>query len=301
MVATDSTGVLADNRRNPSHDTFADGQPGQEALTHDNQGLGVASSSFPAPGGRLNNTFLMFDVTYTGSLSSATLWLYNLQATGAGTIGVYAVADDSWTEGSVTWNNQPTWPAPSPWNTPLATSAAAAGWMSFDVTSWVTAQHAGDGVASFAVVMESPFGFDVSVFEDREDSFSSGNGPYLYLANVTAVDLVSFTATPINGEILVEWETASERDCSGYNLYRAESPDGISSGAYVQLNDALIPSGGDPIRGGRYSRADGQALTGVRYYYWLEQVSAGAEPMLHGPVSAMLAKVRLYLPLVVHR
>ncbi len=41
----------------------------------------------------------------------------------------------------------------------------------------------------------------------------------------TAVELASFTATPQAQSILIEWETVSEIDNLGFNLYRATSPD----------------------------------------------------------------------------
>ena len=114
----------------------------------------------------------------------------------------------------------------------------------------------------------------------------------------TAVTLSSFTASPGQDEILLEWETASEPNLQGFNLYRAETPGGIDTGSYVQLNDALIPGEGDPILGASYSFPDGGVVAGVRYYYWLEDVPVGGVGTPHGPVDAALAGHRYYLPLV---
>jgi hypothetical protein len=131
----------------------------------------------------------------------------------------------------------------------------------------------------------------------------SGGGvatlPRWNTAGPTAVTLSSFTATPSQDEILIEWETASEQDLQGFNLYRAETPDGIDTGTYVQLNDTLIPVEGDPIQGASYSFPDQEVVGRVRYYYWLEDVAVGGFGTLHGPEDAALAGYNIYLPLIV--
>ena len=103
----------------------------------------------------------------------------------------------------------------------------------------------------------------------------------------TAVELASFTATPQawTRSILIEWETVSEVDNLGFNLYRAESPDGRQ----IRLNASLIPSQGpgSPI-GFKYSFADRTALTGRTYYYWLEAVDVYGMTASYGPVSAAI-------------
>ncbi|MEA3439393.1 MAG: hypothetical protein U9R58_03845, partial [Chloroflexota bacterium] len=54
----------------------------------------------------------------------------------------------------------------------------------------------------------------------------------------TAVILTSFTAEPQGSAILVSWETATEVDLVGFNLYRSES----IGGARGKLNSVLIPA-----------------------------------------------------------
>ena len=297
MISTFFTNpVEADNKRSPSDDTFADGQAGQQTLPHDNGQLGVGAVGSPQPG-QLLNTFLKFDVSYTGTLTSATLWLYANVVTGAAhSIGVYPVSDDSWTEGTLTWSNQPGIGSSS-----LATATAAVGWLSFDVTSYVSTEHGSDGVASFAVVVEPPYNLIVDVLEDRENTGNSGNLPYLLLQGVTAVNVSSFTAEPDAGAIRVAWTTASDLNNLGFNLYRAQSPKGMGNGSAARLNDELIPASGDPILGGSYSLTDLDVKAGLRYYYWLEAVDAGGGGEIHGPVSAILFDYVLYLPFVAGR
>jgi hypothetical protein len=102
-----------------------------------------------------------------------------------------------------------------------------------------------------------------------------------------AVELASFRATPQawTRTILLEWETVSEVDNVGFNLYRAESP----TGRQIRLNASLIPSQGpgSPI-GFKYSFADRTALTGRTYYYWLEAVDVYGMTASYGPVSAAI-------------
>jgi hypothetical protein len=115
----------------------------------------------------------------------------------------------------------------------------------------------------------------------------------------TAVELAGFWATAQDGAVLLTWETATELDNLGFNLYRAESP----TGPRVRLNSELIPSQvpGSPL-GAIYERLDGDVRAGIGYYYWLEAVDVYGHTMLYGPVSASLAPGsygnRVFLPLI---
>jgi len=110
---------------------------------------------------------------------------------------------------------------------------------------------------------------------------------YRWYVGPTAVELASFTATPQawTKSILLEWETISEVDNLGFNLYRAESPDGRQ----IRLNANLIPSQGpgSPI-GFKYSFADRTARPGRTYYYWLEAVDIYGMTASYGPVAAAI-------------
>jgi hypothetical protein len=99
----------------------------------------------------------------------------------------------------------------------------------------------------------------------------------------TAVDLVSFTATRQDGAVLVAWETATEVDNVGFNLYRGVSADGL----YTKLNGALIPSQSPgSIFGAAYTWLDTDVQPGVTYYYKIEDVAVGGVRTMHGPISA---------------
>ena len=116
----------------------------------------------------------------------------------------------------------------------------------------------------------------------------------------TAVTLAGFWATARDGTILLSWETVTEIDNLGFNLYRAESIDG----ARTRLNAELIPGQmpGSPA-GAFYEQVDATVQLDVDYYYWLEAVDLDQHTDLYGPVSAKLAPVgpfyRVFLPIVV--
>lgn len=112
----------------------------------------------------------------------------------------------------------------------------------------------------------------------------------------TLVELASFTATATPAGIHVAWETASEIDNAGFNLYRSDSLEG----QYARLNAALIPAQGGPTQGAGYAYEDTDVTLGVTYWYKLEDVDVYGRSTLHGPVHATAGAWRhVYLPLVV--
>lgn len=101
-------------------------------------------------------------------------------------------------------------------------------------------------------------------------------------SNPTAVELISFNAESIPEGVKISWETASEMDNPGFNLYRADSLDSEK----VQLNDTLIlpnVAPGSPF-GATYEFVDTGATAFQTYFYWLEDIDASGVITLHGPV-----------------
>jgi hypothetical protein len=104
----------------------------------------------------------------------------------------------------------------------------------------------------------------------------------------TAVELVSFTAEAGADSVTLAWETASEIDSEGFNLWRSEAADG----AYTKINPRLIPAQGDADSGASYEYIDTEVIPGVTYYYKLEDVDLHGVGTFHGPVSATVAPAR---------
>ena len=105
----------------------------------------------------------------------------------------------------------------------------------------------------------------------------------------TAVELAAFEAAPQGNGVLLTWETASEVDNVGFNVYRAET----QAGQLVKLNAYLIASQnpGSAV-GAAYSFLDEPAAPGATYYYWLEDVDASGAATRHGPVAVKVGAVR---------
>ncbi|MFQ5610865.1 MAG: lamin tail domain-containing protein [Anaerolineae bacterium] len=98
----------------------------------------------------------------------------------------------------------------------------------------------------------------------------------------TAVSLLSFTAEVQGRAVTLAWETGTEIDNAGFNLYRATAPDG----PYVQINPALIAARGDPVSGASYSFTDRPGY-GV-FAYRLEDVDYAGVSAFHGPISVVV-------------
>jgi hypothetical protein len=107
----------------------------------------------------------------------------------------------------------------------------------------------------------------------------------------TSVNLVSFTATATDDSILLDWVTASETDCAGFNVLR--SPTGGDD--FIQINTALIPSQGNGTSGVSYEFEDEDVAPGRTYYYKLEDVDYDGTTKLHGLASAAVALIDITL------
>jgi len=109
----------------------------------------------------------------------------------------------------------------------------------------------------------------------------------------TSVELARFEAAFSGAAIQLIWETASEIDNLGFNLYRAESLDGPRA----QVNGNLIPSQAvGSVIGASYQFVDEFVQAGTTYSYWLEAVNVYGESTIHGPVSAEVMPLRRLLP-----
>jgi hypothetical protein len=109
------------------------------------------------------------------------------------------------------------------------------------------------------------------------------------------VALASFTAAPTASGVLLAWQTASELDTAGFNLWRGDAADGT----YAKVNEALIPAVGGPTWGAEYTFTDAMVADGATYYK-LEEVDVHGLSAFHGPtaVTAGMTQARSYLPLV---
>lgn len=119
----------------------------------------------------------------------------------------------------------------------------------------------------------------------------------------TAVTLISFTAeVDAHEQVVLRWETATELNNAGFNLYRATSLDG----PWIRLNDTLIAAEGNPVTGASYRFVDTPGSG--RFYYRLEDVDFNGTATMHGPLVVRVGadtisaeQHRVYLPAVMQR
>ncbi len=102
-----------------------------------------------------------------------------------------------------------------------------------------------------------------------------------------AVTLADFYAEQVADFVRLTWETNSELDNRGFNLYRGVS----AAGPDRQLNEALIPSQSQGSPGGFVYTWEDQAdlAPGATYFYWVEAVDIYGAATIHGPVSVDFA------------
>ena len=98
----------------------------------------------------------------------------------------------------------------------------------------------------------------------------------------TLINLIFFDAEPGNKNITLIWETASEIENAGFNLYRSES----MNGKYKLINKQLIPTKGSSVQGSTYEFIDKNLKNGKTYYYKLEDIDTAGQSTFHGPVKA---------------
>jgi hypothetical protein len=118
-----------------------------------------------------------------------------------------------------------------------------------------------------------------------------GDPGYGYTDQPLPVELISFTATARDGEVLLEWKTASETNALGFLIERDETV----------VNGELIPAAGNSSTENTYSYADKGLENGTTYAYNLISVDIdGVEqvvnenPVLATPMPSVPAEFALH-------
>jgi len=104
----------------------------------------------------------------------------------------------------------------------------------------------------------------------------------------TVVVFNSFTATPGNAQVQLDWATVSELNVDGFYVVRSPTLDGT----YTRLpegNPTFIPRKGSQAAGNSYTFLDTAAVNGTTYYYKLEVVNEGQPSIFTGAISAQPA------------
>jgi hypothetical protein len=81
----------------------------------------------------------------------------------------------------------------------------------------------------------------------------------------------------------LQWNTESETDNAGFNLYRAEA----ENKEYTKINSSLIPVKSSSTQGASYEFIDTDVQNRKTYYYKLEDIDLNGMSTMHGPVNAI--------------
>ena len=98
----------------------------------------------------------------------------------------------------------------------------------------------------------------------------------------TAIQLARFSAERSATGVVISWETTAEQGTRGFYLERSTS--GARSDA-IRITPLLIPARGHNGAGASYTWNDATAEPGVRYSYWLVEVTASDATHIYGPAT----------------
>jgi len=109
----------------------------------------------------------------------------------------------------------------------------------------------------------------------------------IYTVGTTEIDLVDFHAIPGNGQVTLKWETATEINCSGFNILRAIKEKGEKKDEleYSQIGEQIGAKGTD-VQGASYEYIDDSVENGKNYFYKLEEIDENGTSTIYGPVKA---------------
>jgi hypothetical protein len=123
--------------------------------------------------------------------------------------------------------------------------------------------------------------------EEIKTSYNNQSSPATFLSvgaegadPPTAISLISFTAKGSGNAVQVNWQTAQEVSNVGFNLYRADSP----NGSFTKINPSLIPALSFSATGKSYGFVDSNVVLGNLYYYKLEDIDIYGKRTMHGPI-----------------
>jgi hypothetical protein len=109
---------------------------------------------------------------------------------------------------------------------------------------------------------------------------------------MAAVTLVYFRATPQEGRVLLEWETATQIDTVGFYVNRSLN----QSFGYARVGN-FIAAQGDPLTGATYSIIDEGLSNGTTYWYKLESIDTSQGSTTYDPpVSAIPGATKTSTP-----
>ncbi len=143
------------------------------------------------------------------------------------------------------------------------------------------------------VYLETPVSGDYTIEVSHKNSLSGGSQAFsllmsgaFYSDQSLPVQLNSFNVKAGNGLCYLRWETQSEIDNLGFNIYRSQQRSGTYEKIASYLSDKNLQGLGNSSSGKQYHYHDLTTLNGRTYWYKLEDVDINGHTTMHGPVSA---------------
>ncbi len=119
-----------------------------------------------------------------------------------------------------------------------------------------------------------------------------GNGHTDTPLSPVSIELLSFEALGRDGEVLLEWRTASERDCFGFHLERS-----VDGEIFDRITTDMISAAGSSEKANVYAYLDRKVTNGTTYSYNLIEVNVDGSEQLVNEL-AVSATPRLKAPKV---
>lgn len=168
------------------------------------------------------------------------------------------------------------------------------------ILDWYTTPEASD--ANGFVSISASVTFDVTVNDGEtvyliwstDDVSGSGSRDEFGITDISItpstepslVELVSFKARSGKTRTQLTWETASEIDSAGFNIWRSEK----KNSGFRKITRSLIPSQGGPTSGAKYKYDDLNLLPGKTYYYKLEDIDYQGKSTFHRTIAVTLKR-----------
>jgi hypothetical protein len=185
-------------------------------------------------GGSIYNRriFVKFDVSPLGIYNSAKMRIYfNDAGSASESLSLYPV-DDSWTEGGLTYSNQPQYSSTA--ISSANVGGGVNGWVEWDVTSYIQQQKQLDGWASF-VLLGTP---SISRTVSSKENGANANGAQLLVTyDKTAPIFNSGAVSNENKSISLTFSENIESDMSSNAALKANIYMTDANNAFVPLGD----------------------------------------------------------------
>lgn len=105
--------------------------------------------------------------------------------------------------------------------------------------------------------------------------------------------VIIITQLSRSAPIRITWETETEINTAGFNVYRSEQADG----GFGRINEDLIISEGNATTGAEYRFIDTDVIAGQTYFYQLEDVELDNSTERHPVIEFTAPLVETWVPI----